>query len=166
MAQSLARITKMEQIIVRKAISTDLPILLEFEQGVIQAERPFDKTLRDGDDLQYYDLKGMVDADHVQLLVAVAGAEIVGSGYARIEASKSYLRHKQHAYLGFMFVRPDFRGFGVNKLIIDGLKNWCNEKGITELRLDVYDQNSAAIKAYEKVGFKKHMIEMRFGLED
>ncbi len=162
----MVHISKMEQIIIRKATQADLPILLEFEQGVIQAERPFDKTLREGDDLQYYDLKGMIDADHIQLLVAVAGTELVGSGYARIEASKSYLRHQQHAYLGFMFVRDDFRGFGVNKLIIDRLKNWCKEIGITELRLDVYDQNSAAIKAYEKVGFKKHMIEMRFGLED
>lgn len=162
----MVHISKMEQIIIRKATQADLPILLEFEQGVIQAERPFDKTLREGDDLQYYDLKGMIDAAHVQLLVAAAGTELVGSGYARIETSKSYLRHKQHAYLGFMFVRADFRGYGVNKLIIDNLKGWCKEKGITEMRLDVYDQNLAALKAYEKVGFKKHMIEMRFGLDD
>ncbi|MGB5500466.1 MAG: GNAT family N-acetyltransferase, partial [Maribacter sp.] len=30
-----------------------------------------------------------------------------------------------------------------------------------EIRLTVYDENHAAIRAYEKVGFKKHIIEMR-----
>jgi ribosomal protein S18 acetylase RimI-like enzyme len=44
------------------------------------------------------------------------------------------------------------------------LKEWSVSKGITELALDVYYENAAAIKAYEKVGFVKHLINMRQGL--
>ncbi len=89
---------------------------------------------------------------------------IIGSGYARIENAKPYLQHQQHAYLGFMYVDPNHRGKGINKEIIAALSNWCFLQNITELRLDVYENNEAAIKAYEKVGFAKHMIAMRMDL--
>jgi len=61
-------------------------------------------------------------------------------------------------------VAPAHRGKGINKKIMDGLKDWVRSQNITELRLDVYHDNISAIKAYEKIGFTKHMIEMRLGL--
>ena len=153
----------MHEIIVRTAVEEDLQTLLEFEQGVIRAERPFDPTLKPGK-INYYDLKEMIESPHVELMVALSGNEIVGSGYARIENAKHYLQHRQHAYLGFMYVKPEFRGKGVNQKIIEGLKQWSLKQGLTEMRLDVYEGNLPAIKAYERVGFSRHLIEMRLGI--
>lgn len=150
----------MDQIIIREAVASDLPLLLVFEQGVIAAERPFDKTLGD-DPIYYYDLELMLTAPHIHLVVAELDGELIGSGYARIEDAKPYSRHRQHAYLGFMYTLPSYRGKGVNKRIIETLKDWSRTKNITELRLDVYYANEPAIRAYEKTGFVKHMIEMR-----
>lgn len=153
----------MEHIITRKAIEKDLETLLIFEQGVISAERPFDPTLKN-DPNHYYDIQKMMDAEAVELLVAELNGELVGCGYARIENAKPYLLHSQHAYLGFMYVQPAHRGKGINLKIMDALTLWCKSKNIQELRLDVYYNNDAAIRAYEKAGFTKHMIEMRKGL--
>jgi GNAT superfamily N-acetyltransferase len=153
----------MEQITIRKARLEDMDILLQFEQGVLNAERPFDPTLK-ADPNHYYDLAEMIHSDHIELLVAVSGDELIGSGYARIEKSKHYLRHPHHAYLGFMYVAPAHRGKGVNGLIIAALKDWSLSRGITELRLDVYVQNAPAIAAYEKFGFSKYLMEMRMGI--
>jgi GNAT superfamily N-acetyltransferase len=150
----------MQQIIIRKAIHADLPILLEFEQGVIAAERPFDPTLK-REVTRYYDLEVMITARHIELLVAELDGGLIASGYARIEDAKPYLKHAQHAYLGFMFTHPAHRGKGINQKIIEGLRNWAIGQGITELRLEVYCDNVNAIKAYEKVGFSRHMIAMR-----
>jgi RimJ/RimL family protein N-acetyltransferase len=155
----------MEEIIIRKATLNDLKTLLVFEQGVITAERPFDPTLKK-EKINYYDIEKMISAADVEIVVAEQDGVIIGSGYARIENAKPYLQHLQHAYLGFMYVDPHHRGKGVNKKIIDALGEWCNFKNITELRLDVYQDNEAAIKAYEKVGFTKHMIAMRMGLNN
>ena len=151
----------MQDIIIRKAIHADLETLYSFEQGVINAERPFDPTLK-AEHIHYYDLQFMLEANHIQLLVAEFRGEVIASGYARIEQSKPYLRHHLHAYLGFMYVHPDHRGKGINAMIIGALKEWAGEKGIKELRLDVYHDNLPAVKAYEKFGFKKHMILMRY----
>lgn len=153
----------MNQITIRKATFDDLEILFRFEQGVIEAERPFDSTLKD-EQIHYYDIEGMIKSSYIELLVAESEGEVIGSGYARIENAKPYLKHNHHAYLGFMYVAPAHRGKGVNKKIIEALKNWVSLQNITELRLDVYHDNISAIKAYEKIGFTKHMIEMRLGL--
>ena len=60
---------------------------------------------------------------------------------------------------------PEFRGKGVNSKLIEELKKWSQLQGITEMRLEVYHQNISAIKAYEKFGFSKHMIEMRCSIQ-
>ena len=52
-------------ITTRAAIQEDLPILLEFEQGLINFERPFDPTLKD-EKISYYDIKAMILSDDVQ----------------------------------------------------------------------------------------------------
>jgi RimJ/RimL family protein N-acetyltransferase len=153
----------MEQITTRKAQLSDLEILLSFEQGIIEAERPFDPTIKEGE-VHYYDLAKMIADLNVEVIVAELNGEVIGSGYARIEDSKIYLKHSRHAYLGFMYVKPEHRGKGVNNKVIEALKQWSVSQNITEFRLEVYNDNQPAIKAYEKAGFKGHMLEMRMGL--
>ena len=155
----------METTIIRKANFADLDQLYAFEQELILTERPFDPTLKPGL-IHYYDLGAMIDAPGILLLVAELGNRIIASGYGRIEKAKPYLKHPDHVYLGFMFVLPAYRGKGINQQIIGALRSWARSKNITELRLDVYFENLAAINAYEKVGFTKHMIEMRLDVEE
>jgi ribosomal protein S18 acetylase RimI-like enzyme len=153
----------MTEIITRKASPDDLDTLLRFEQGVIAAERPFDSTLQTGP-IHYYDIPGMISAAHIELLVAVSNGQVVGSGYARIESAQHYLQHSRYAYLGFMYTDPAYRGLGINRKIINALKSWVLDQHVTELRLEVYVNNAAAIRAYEKAGFSNHLLQMRMGL--
>jgi GNAT superfamily N-acetyltransferase len=155
----------MEPIITRTATTSDLPVLIDCMRGIINTERPFDPTLKPGD-IVYYDIAAMIAAPHIEVIVAELDSEVIGSGYARIDTAKEYLKHDKFAFMGFMYVNPEHRGKGVNKLIIDALKEWAVKQGLNEFRLEVYNENGAAIKAYEKVGFKKHMITMRMGLND
>ncbi len=155
----------MDTIITRKATLEDLDILLRFEQGVIAAERPSDNTLQDGL-IHYYDIQEMITGTNIELLVAELNQSIVGCGYARIENSKPFFRHKRYSYCGFMYVEPDHRGKGINKKIIEALQQWSISQDITEMRLEVYNNNIPAIKAYEKVGFTKYILEMRMGLNN
>lgn len=154
----------MNGITTRKAQPSDLDILLSFEQGIITAERPFDPTLKDGE-IHYYDLAKMIAASDVEVIVAELNGEVIGSGYARIIQSKDYLKHNRHCYLGFMYVKPEYRGKGVNNLVLEALKQWTLDQGINELRLEVYNDNQPAIRAYEKAGFTPNLLEMRIGID-
>lgn len=146
--------------VIRKATLDDLPVLLEFEQGLIAAERPMDPTIRDGD-INYYDVRDFIREGDAELLVADLNGEIVASGYARIKGDRHYLKHDRIGYLGFMFVPEQHRGNGYNGLILAALIDWCRTRKLDEIRLDVYDVNESAIQAYEKAGFVKHLINMR-----
>ena len=151
--------------LVRKATLNDLPVLLDFEQGLIEAERPMDPTIKDGK-IGYYDISGFINGDNSDVYVVEKDGEIVASGYALIKPDRHYLKHEVQGHLGFMFVPEHHRGNGYNSLIVDALKAWCKERGVYELRLTVYEQNPGAIRAYEKVGFERHLITMRLDLRD
>ena len=151
--------------ILRIANLDDLPILLEFEQRLIKAERPMDPSIKDGD-ISYYDISEMIKATNSEVFVVELDDEIVASGYAKIMDDHPYLKHAKQGYLGFMFVPEEHRGKGLNKLILNGLIDWCKARNVFEIRLDVYDVNETAINAYKKSGFKNYLINMRFDIED
>ena len=150
---------------VRLATKEDLPVLDKFMDGLVNAERPMDPTIKDGKVI-YYELANFIDSEDSVLYVVELNNEIVASGYAKIKEDRHYLKHNKQGYLGFMFVPEEHRGNGYNKLIIDALLKWCKIKNLTEIRLDVYDVNDSAISAYEKAGFYKHMINMRLDIRD
>lgn len=150
----------MENLIIRRADIEDIDLLLQFEQEIVATERPFDSTLKEGE-IHYYDLKELVSAPKTEVVVAVFADEIIGSGYCRIRKAKDYLKHEQYAYIGFMYVKPEHRGKGVSRQILDALEKWTIEQGVTEIRLEVYKDNLPAVRAYEKYGFNPNMLEMR-----
>lgn len=138
----------------------DLPTLGDFLQMLVEAERPFDVTIKDGNVI-YYDLRELIESDDAELLVLENDDALIGCGYAQIRKAKSYLTYQEYAHLGFMFVVPEYRGLGLNQRLITELKNWVLSKGIKEVRLEVYEDNTPAVKAYEKAGFKKLLSTMR-----
>lgn len=154
----------MNTTITRPASLNDLPVLNEFLQMLVNAERPFDITLQEGD-LIYYDLKELIERDNSELLVLEIDGKLVGCGYAQIRPAKNYLLYKEYAHLGFMFVLPEYRGRGLNQQLISELMTWAKSKGIREVRLQVYTENNAAVRAYEKVGFKQILTEMRYEIK-
>jgi GNAT superfamily N-acetyltransferase len=150
----------MKNILVREAVLADLDILLSFEQALIEAERPFDSTIRTGN-LHYYDLKELILNEEAIVVVAEMDGRVLSSGFGLAKPARHYLDHTKYAYLGFMYTHSDYRGKGLNSKIIDALKEWAVQQGLYEIRLTVYQDNLPAIAAYEKAGFKKHIVEMR-----
>lgn len=145
---------------IRRARLADLPVLKEFEQGIVQAERSMDSSLAP-DPISYYDLEELVNSPEAEVVVVEIDGELAGSGYAKVKDAKPYLDHEKYAYVGFMFTLPEWRGQGIAKMILDHLCEWTKKRGLNEVRLEVYDQNDPAIRAYEKAGFSKNLVEMR-----
>ena len=152
-------------ITIRKATTEDLSILYEFEQGVLQAERPMDKTLKISK-TYYYDIPNLISELNVELVIAEINGVIAGCGYARIKQARDCFQFDQFSYLGFMFTKEEYRGNGVNKMIMNYLYDWSLSRGIYEVRLEVYPSNNDAIKAYEKVGMQATMHTMRIDLRN
>ena len=60
-----------------------------------------------------------------------------------------------------MFAVPEFRGQGINQLIIEKLMQWAADHKLTEIQLEVFAENKSAISAYTKAGFRADLIKMR-----
>jgi ribosomal protein S18 acetylase RimI-like enzyme len=153
----------MNTISTRTANLDDLETLLEFEQGVVAAEKPLDSFLGSGK-LTYYNIPELISDEHTYFIVAVSNDELVGSGYIKIENSNKYHKNAKHGYIGFIFVKPAFRGKKISTIILKSLKNWSKEQDLKELRLDVYSNNFGAIKSYDSFGFTKSLVNMRIDI--
>lgn len=150
---------------IREATETEIAVLLDFERGIIAAERPFDNTLKEGE-IHYYDLLELIKSPKASVVVAEVNNEVVGSGYAKILKAKPYQKYSEYAYLGFMYVKPEFRGQGINQKILQHLIDWSKKQNLTEVRLEVYDENIIAKNAYLKAGFKSNLLEMRLEIQE
>lgn len=146
-------------ITLRTANEADLPILLEFEQCIIEAERPFCPPMQESK-FNYYELAELMKKEDVEVIVAEADGELVASGYIEIRNATDYHKHEKVGYLGFMYVVPQWRGKGLNKQIMDELMRWGDIQGVQDFVLTVFSSNDSAIRAYEKVGFEPLLTEM------
>jgi len=155
----------LKNLIIRKALLQDKERLLNLEQQVVEAERPFNTSIKPNDAI-YYDMDNLLTDEASHLLVAELEGQVIGTGYAQIRTSKASLKHNKHSYLGFMYVTPESRGLGINGIIMKRLIDWSKAQGVSDLYLDVYDGNDSAIKAYEKIGFTKCLVEMKINLNE
>jgi len=152
-------------LIIRSADMADLPDLKAFEQGIVRAERPFDPTIKP-DPVSYYDLGELITSEDADVAVAEFDGTLIASGFVKKERSRAYITPDYHAHIGFLYVDPAYRGQSINRKILNHLFNWARLNGLKETRLTVYPENEAAVRAYQKVGFKPYITEMRLNLED
>lgn len=150
---------------IRKATLDDLQVLLSFEQQLIDVERPMDSSLEQKKKINYYDIPKFITSTTAEMFVAIDKNEIVGCGYGLIKENKSKFSQKKHGYIGFIYVKDEYRGNRISKSIFEAIFNWFRLNNIKEVRLTVYQKNLPAINAYEKIGFKKSLVEMLYYLD-
>jgi GNAT superfamily N-acetyltransferase len=71
--------------------------------------------------------------------VACGGVQLFGADYGEIKR---------------MYVRPQFRGLGFGKLMLDHLADYARHQGVGVLRLETGIHQHAAIGLYEHAGFR------------
>jgi GNAT superfamily N-acetyltransferase len=61
---------------------------------------------------------------------------------------------KHGIYLEDLYVRPDFRGQGIGKMLLKELAQTCTKRGYTRFQWWVLNWNQSAIDVYEAIGAK------------
>ena len=84
---------------------------------------------------------------HMHVLVAVASEGIVGTVAASLVSGEGHLRG--------MAVRPDWRGSGLSALLLRTIETWVENQGCKRVTLDTVLPLQAAIRFYEKNGYRK-----------
>jgi putative acetyltransferase len=87
-------------------------------------------------------------AERVAFFVLRDGETPAGCGGIKLFGS-------DYGELKRMFVRPQFRGLGYGKLLLDHLAGYAQAHGIGVLRLETGIHQAAAIRLYEQAGFQQ-----------
>lgn len=97
------------------------------------------------------------------ILVAEEDGSLLGYATILTEADEdgSYDEvHYLYGYVGDLGVRPEDRGKGVGKLLLDECENRARQAGRKWLRIGVLANNVRARFVYERFGFAPHHVTM------
>jgi ribosomal-protein-alanine N-acetyltransferase len=90
----------------------------------------------------------LTDYNSISLIVKV-NQEIAGFVIGRIDVEKK----KRSGHILTIDVTPAYRQQGIAQKLLQGLENIFKEKGIKECRLEVREDNVAALELYRKLGY-------------
>ncbi|MBP1926521.1 RimJ/RimL family protein N-acetyltransferase [Sedimentibacter acidaminivorans] len=106
----------------------------------------------------------MNDENSHFLLGEINDRIIANCSVGLIQNKKRYLHR---AGMGIAVLK-DYWNKGIGKIMMQECINWCKEKGVEQLELEVVTQNSRAISMYRSFGFeiygtKKHALKYENG---
>jgi len=87
---------------------------------------------------------------YARVLIAESGEQV--AGFALYFFNYSTFLCKPGIYLEDLFVRPQFRGAGVGRALLDAVEQRARERGCGRLEWSVLDWNTRAKSFYEEFG--------------
>jgi ribosomal protein S18 acetylase RimI-like enzyme len=142
-------------VTIRRAALADLPTIVDLRLALLRenGEHPVYGQLRADARERAYDVFGaqLRSPNEVMFLAEVGGAVV---GILRcVETLNSPLLHPdRYCYVSSVYVRPNARRGGVLKALLRRAREWCGDRGLTEMRLHNVPGGSASA-AWSACGF-------------
>jgi GNAT superfamily N-acetyltransferase len=131
----------------RSATANDVPLIRELIEGLADYER-LRHECHATDGLLLASLFG----ERAYAEVVIAESNGVAAGFALFFHNYSTFLARPGIYLEDLFVRPEHRGRGVGKALLQHLATLAVSRGCGRLEWAVLDWNTDAIGFYEKLG--------------
>ncbi|MFW6162461.1 MAG: N-acetyltransferase family protein [Planctomycetota bacterium] len=103
------------------------------------------------------DYVGSILADDDQaLLLAEGDGEAVGLAHAAMRESRDFpiLVARRSAVVENLVVAPAWRRRGVGRRLMDAVEAWAQERGASEIELNVWEFNRQAVGFYQVLGYQ------------
>lgn len=150
--------------IVRRATSADLASLGRLGALLVQEHHDFDgprflaASNRTPDDYASFLGSQLADPD-VVVFVADHGM-VIGYAYAALEGYDYMSLRGPAAVLHDLIVHPEHRGRGVGRLLLNATLLYLEARGAPRVVLSTAAQNVSAQRLFERMGFRRTMVEM------
>jgi GNAT superfamily N-acetyltransferase len=131
------------EFLIRHAEEEDYPVILQFIKELALFEKAPDKVLNTVEFMkQEKDLFGCFVSEN-------ENGEIIGMA---LYFFAYFTWVGKSLYLDDLYVKPEFRGFGIGSELLKKIFALAKEENCRRLRWQVINWNDKAIKLYEKVG--------------
>ena len=132
---------------VRGATEGDVPLILSFIRELAEYEKLSREVVATEEELRT-NLFG--ERPFAEVLIAEYDAD--PAGFALFFHNFSTFLGKPGIYLEDLYVRPEFRGAGIGRILLAHLARLAKDRGCGRLEWWVLDWNAPSIGFYEKIG--------------
>ncbi len=157
--------------IVRRATPADLPSIGRLGALLVEEHYGFDPRRfvaagrRTPSDYASF-LGGQLEDPDIAVLVADDDGDVIGYAYAAVEGYDFMALRGPAGLLHDVIVDPGHRGRGVGRLLLDAALEFLRSRGAPRVVLFTAERNEAAQRLFERIGFRRTMIEMTRELDD
>ena len=157
--------TSNDPVLIRRAEARDVSALGRFGAALVRAHHGFDPqrflTPGPGVEAGYAHFLGtQLTAEDVAVFVAERAGAIVGYVYAGVEPRSWKELRDVAGFIHDVVVDPEARGAGIGNRLIETAAAWLVSRGVPRLMLWTAAQNRDAQRLFERLGFRRTMIEM------
>jgi ribosomal protein S18 acetylase RimI-like enzyme len=151
--------------VVRRATSADLGSLGRLGALLVQEHHDFDGRRflaarnRTPDDYATF-LGSQLDEPDMVVLVAEKDGGVIGYAYAAVEGYDYKSLRGPAGVLHDLIVHPEYRGRGVGRLLLDAALSYLQSRGAPRVVLSTAERNTSAQRIFERMGFRRTMVEM------
>jgi GNAT superfamily N-acetyltransferase len=158
------------EITIRRATERDLPSLGRLGAHLLRTHYAFDSArfMAPGPDPEggyAWFLGTQLAEPDVAVLVAERGDAIVGYVYAALEPQSWQELREPAGFVHDVVVDEASQGGGIAKALMESAIDWLRERGAPRVLLWTAPQNAPAQRVFERLGFRRTMIEMTLELE-
>jgi len=132
---------------IRAATIQEVPIILNLIKDLAEYEKAPDEV-----EANESDLVATIFAENPKVFCDVVDVDGEIVGMAIWFLNYSTWQGKHGIYLEDLFIKPEFRGRGYGKALLQHLAAICNERGYGRFQWWVLDWNSPAIEFYRALG--------------
>ena len=153
------------EVHVRRATRGDLPVLGRLGAHLMHVHYEFDRrrfVAPTGDPAAGYArfLGTQIDATDATVLVAERDGAVLGYVYAGIEPFSWKELREEAGFVHDIVVDAAERRSGVANALMDAAVSWVQAQGVRSVMLWTAAPNEGAQRLFERLGFRRTMIEM------
>ena len=151
--------------VIRRAIEADGPALGRLGGMLMRSHHAFDpeRFMAPGDDPEAgyeWFLRTQLAEDHAVVLVAEQGGVVIGYVFAALEPLSWKELRDACGFIHDIAVDEKDRRSGVATALMEAAMAWLRSRGAPRVVLGTAERNPAAQRLFEKLGFRRTMIEM------
>jgi ribosomal protein S18 acetylase RimI-like enzyme len=150
---------------IRRATESDAPALGRLGGLLLRTHVEFDplRFMSPGDDPEagYASfLRGQLHERDVVMFVAEQEAEVVGYVYAGLEPQSWKELREAAGFIHDVIVDAGGRRSGIATALVEAAVGWLKDRGAPRVLLWTAEPNEAAQRLFERLGFRRTMVEM------
>jgi len=152
-------------VTIRRATPADLEVIGKLGALLVRTHHDFDPlrflaaTSKTAEGYGWF-LGTQLEKPDIVVLVAERGGGVIGYTYAGVEGSDYMSLRGPAGVLYDIVVDPAHRGQGVGRALLEAILSALRAKGAPRVVLSTAERNAPAQHLFERVGFRRTMIEM------